>query len=163
MAELATMEKIQPCLLDRLTDNAPEKHEEASHERVVSISRYRAGVLRDIRWLLSASRHLDDEDLQFYPGVRTSTLNFGIRSLCGRLAESVGGGRLEQDIARAIEAFEPRIDPATLIVELKEDTTSKSKNELVIEIRGDLWARPMPEEFMIKTKIDLETGEMKTL
>ena len=157
------MEKIQPCLLDRLTDNAPEKREESSMERVVSISRYRVGVLRDIRWLLSASRHLEDEDLQFYPGIRTSTLNFGIRSLCGRLADSVGGGSLEKDITQAIEAFEPRIDPASLIVELKEDTASKAKNELVIEIRGDLWARPMPEEFMIKTKIDLETGEMKTL
>lgn len=157
------MEKIQPCLLDRLTDNFPEKTEESSMERVVSISRYRVGVLRDIRWLLSASRHSDDEDLQAYPGIKTSTLNFGIRSLCGRLAESVSGGRLEQDIAQAIEAFEPRIDPSTLIVELKEDTATKSKNELVIEIRGDLWARPMPEEFMIKTKIDLETGEMQTV
>ena len=157
------MEKIQPCLLDRLTDNYPDKKEESSMERVVSISRYREGVLRDIRWLLSASRHSDDEDLQFYPSVRTSTLNFGIRSLCGRLADSVGGGRLEQDIAQAIEAFEPRIDPASLVVELKEDTASKAKNELVIEIRGDLWARPMPEEFLIKTKIDLETGELKTI
>ncbi len=157
------MEKIQPCLLDRLTDNAPEKTEESSMERVVSISRYRVGVLRDLRWLLSASRHMESEDLQFYPGVRTSTLNFGIRSLCGRLAESVTGGRLEQDITQAIEAFEPRIDPSSLIVELKEDTSTKAKNELLIEIRGDLWARPMPEEFMIKTKIDLETGEMKTV
>ena len=156
------MEKIQPCLLDRLTDNSPEKKEESSMERVVSISRYREGVLRDIRWLLSASRHSDDEDLQFYPNVKNSTLNFGIRSLCGRLADSVSGGRLEQDIAQAIEAFEPRIDPDSLVVELKEDKASKAKNELVIEIRGDLWARPMPEEFLIKTKIDLETGELKT-
>ena len=157
------MEKIQPCLLDRLTDNHPEKQEESSYERVVSISRYREGVLRDIRWLLSASRHADDEDLQAYPNVRTSTLNFGIRSLCGRLAESVSGGRLEQDITQAIEAFEPRIDPHSLVVELKEDTATKAKNELLIEIRGDLWARPMPEELLIKTKIDLETGEMKTV
>ena len=138
------MEKIQPCLLDRLTDNHPEKKDEASHERVVSITRYREGVLRDIRWLLSASRHSDDEDLLEHPAVRTSTLNFGIRSLCGRLAESVGGGQLERDITQAIEAFEPRIDPGSLVVELKEDSASKAKNELVIEIRGDLWARPMP-------------------
>ena len=160
MAELATMEKIQPCLLDRLTDNSPEKTEESSMERVVSISRYRVGVLRDIRWLLSASRHLEDEDLQFYPGVRTSTLNFGIRSLCGRSSESVGGGSLEEDIAAAIEAFEPRISPDSLQVTLKEEG-KHGNNELVIEISGDLWARPMPEEFLIKTKVDLETGEFK--
>ncbi len=156
------MEKIQPCLLDRLTDNAPERKEESSNERVVSITRYREGVLRDLRWLLSASRHADNEDLQEYPAVRTSTLNFGIRSLCGRMSDSAGGGELEREITRAIEAFEPRIDAASLSVEMKEDLAVRAKNELVIEIRGDLWARPMPEEFMIKTKIDLETGELKT-
>ena len=157
------MEKIQPCLLDRLTDNAPEKTEESSHERVMSISRYRDGVLRDLRWLLSASRHADTEDLQFYPAVRSSTLNYGVRSLCGRLSDSTSGGALEREITAAIEMFEPRIAPESLIVEMKEDDSAKSKNELVIEIRGDLWARPMPEEFLIKTKIDLETGELKTL
>lgn len=156
------MEKIQPCLLDRLTDHAPEKKDEASHERVVSISRYREGVLRDLRWLLSASRHADEEELQFYPAVRTSTLNFGIRSLCGRMAESTEGGVLEREISQAVEAFEPRIAPESLTVEMKPAGEAKAKNELVIEIRGDLWARPMPEEFLIKTKIDLETGELTT-
>lgn len=163
MAELPTMEKIQPCLLDRLTDNAPEKKEESSHERVMSISRYRDGVLRDLRWLLSASRHSDEEDLQSFPALRSSTLNYGVRSLCGRLSNSTSGGALEREIVAAIEMFEPRIAPESLVVEMKEDNGAKSKNELVIEIRGDLWARPMPEEFLIKTKIDLETGELKTL
>jgi type VI secretion system protein ImpF len=163
MPELPTMEKIQPCLLDRLTDNAPEKRDEASHERVVSISRYRDGVLRDLRWLLSASRHGDQEDLQSYPAIRSSTLNYGIRSLCGRSSESTGGGSLEDDITHAVEMFEPRIMPDSLTVEMKAETGSKNKNELLIEIRGDLWARPMPEEFLIKTKIDLETGELKML
>ena len=162
MAELPTMEKIQPCLLDRLTDHAPEKKEESSYERVMSISRYRDGVLRDLRWLLSASRHSDEEDLQSYPALRSSTLNYGVRSLCGRLSNSTSGGVLEREITAAIEMFEPRIAPESLVVEMKEDTSTRSKNELVIEIRGDLWARPMPEEFLIKTKIDLETGELKT-
>ncbi len=157
------MEKIQPCLLDRLTDHAPDKRDESSYERVVSISRYRDGVMRDLRWLLGASCHSDDEDLQFYPSVRSSTLNFGTRSLCGRLSESVAGGVLEQEIVRAIETFEPRIVPESLTVELKVDPNAKAKNEVYIEIRGDLWARPMPEEFLIKTKIDLETGELVTL
>ena len=132
-------------------------------ERVVSISRYREGVLRDLRWRRGASRHGDEEDLQFYPAVRTSTLNFGIHCLNGRLSDSTSSGQLEKDITQAIEAFEPRIDAGSLVVELKEDTAARSKNEMVIEIRGDLWARPMPEEFLIKTKLYLETGELKAL
>lgn len=160
MAELTTMEKIQPCLLDRLTDHAPDRKEEGSGERVVSISRYREGVLRDLRWLLSASRHEDDEDVSEFKEVASSTLNYGIRSLCGRSAESVSGGALEKEIVAAIEAFEPRISRDSLEVELKEEGR-QGKNELIIEIHGDLWARPMPEEFLIKTKVDLETGEFR--
>ena len=157
------MEKLQPCLLDRLTDHAPEKKDEASYERVVSLPRYRDGVLRDLRWLLSASRHNADEDFQDYPQVRVSTLNYGLRSLCGRTSESVGGGSLERDILETIEAFEPRIAPDTLQVEIKLNPDTKAKNELIIEIRGDLWARPMPEEFLVKTQVDLETGELKMI
>jgi type VI secretion system protein ImpF len=100
--------------------------------------------------------------LRQYPEVRTSTLNYGLQSLCGRSSESTAGGVLESDIIEAIEAFEPRIAPESLHVEMKSDPNSKAHNELMIEIRGDLWARPMPEEFLIKTKIDLETGELKT-
>lgn len=163
MPELASTERIQPCLLDRLTDNAPERREEATHERVMSLSRYREGVLRDLRWLLSTSRHGDDEDLQFYPEMRTSTLNYGIRSLCGRLAEGLSPSELEREIAAAVEAFEPRIMPGSMSVEVKESARTKAKNELVIEIRGELWARPMPEEFLLRTEIDLETGEIKPI
>ncbi len=157
------MEKLQPCLLDRLTDNAPDKKDESSYERVVSITRYREGVLRDVRWLLSASRHNAEEDLVNYPNVRVSTLNYGLRSLCGRTAENVGGGILEQDILQTLENFEPRIAAGSLEVVIKPNPDSKAKNEVLIEIRGDLWARPMPEEFLIKTQVDLETGELKTV
>ena len=53
--------------------------------------------------------------------------------------------------------------PGSMSVEVKESTRTKAKNELVIEIRGELWARPMPEEFLLRTEIDLETGEIKPI
>ena len=53
----AVIEKIQPCLLDRLTDEAPESQKESRNERIISIRRYREGVLRDLVWLLNGKAH----------------------------------------------------------------------------------------------------------
>ena len=41
MAELTQQERLQPCLLDRLTDDAPEKTQESRDQRVVSLRRLR--------------------------------------------------------------------------------------------------------------------------
>ena len=49
MAELTPSERLQPCLLDRLTDDHPEEVKESRDQRVVSMRRYREAVLRDLR------------------------------------------------------------------------------------------------------------------
>ena len=55
-------------------------------------------------------------------------------------------GDLEHDIADAIRRFEPRINPRTIEVKAvpgsKRDSTGLS-----IEIRGELWAYPIPEVY----------------
>jgi type VI secretion system protein ImpF len=61
MPELAVVEKLQPCLLDRLTDDEPKNTQESRTQRVISLQRYRQGVLRDLQWLISASAHLPHE------------------------------------------------------------------------------------------------------
>jgi len=61
MPELAVVEKLQPCLLDRLTDDEPNNPQESRAQRVITLQRYRQGVLRDLQWLLSASAHLPQE------------------------------------------------------------------------------------------------------
>lgn len=160
MAELITSEKIQPCLLDRLTDLDPEKKQDERKDRVVSLSAYRKGFLRDLLWLLSSSRHMDGESLQTYDNVKTSSLNYGIRNLCGRMSESIDSYELEQDISRAIEAFEPRISRDSLEVRMVENVWKRKQNELTLEIRGFLWAQPTPQEMLINTRVDLETGEV---
>src|SRR5512140_3429227 len=88
MADLTAIEKLQPCLLDRLTDDEPEKREESRSQRVVSLQRYRRGVLRDLEWLFNAHGYLVTEGLESfrlrdYPHAYRSVLNFGTRQLCG--------------------------------------------------------------------------------
>ena len=67
-------------------------------------------------------------------------------------------GDLEHDIAEAIRRFEPRINPRT--IEVKAVPGSKGDAmRLSIEIRGELWAYPIPEELYLRTQLDLDSGE----
>ena len=48
MGELLPQERLQPSLLDRLTDDAPEAREESRDKRVLWLSQLRQSVLRDV-------------------------------------------------------------------------------------------------------------------
>jgi type VI secretion system protein ImpF len=157
MAELTPLEKLQPCLLDRLTDDDPKITEESRNQRVISIQRYRRGVLRDLEWLFNTSAHLAEEGekkfrLSDFPEAYKSVINFGTRHLCGLTGAELN--ELERQLVDAIHLFEPRILKNSLRVK-----ASIEQHIMAFEIQGELWANPMPEQLFIKTKIDLETGQ----
>ncbi len=157
MAELTPLERLQPCLLDRLTDDEPEKTEESRNQRVISQARYKRGVLRDLEWLFGASAHLPEEGrrqfkLSDYPEAYRSVINFGMRQLCGMLAPNMD--ELERELAESVRVFEPRIINHTLTVK-----ASVERHVVTIEMFGELWANPVSEKLFIKTSIDLENGQ----
>lgn len=158
MADPALAERIQPCLLDRLTDDQPDNPKESRTARVISPARYRDAVLRDIRWLLNTSSRLESGEVADFSEVASSVLTFGIRDLCGRISTSVDVRELESELTDAIAHFEPRVIPGSLRIRAIEDADHNSPSVLSFEIHADLWANPVPEHLFIKTEIDLETG-----
>lgn len=156
MDDLAPIERLQPCLLDRLTDDEPEKKEESRSQRVISVQKYRKGVLRDIAWLFNTSAHLPVEGkrnfrIGDFPDAANSVINYGTRQLFGLTAPDMEG--LEQELRRAIQTFEPRILSQSFSVK-----ASMERQLVIFEISGELWANPLPEKLFIKTKIDIEAG-----
>jgi len=83
MAELTTQERLQPSLLDRLTDDEPDSKQESRERRVLSLPRLREAVLRDLAWLFNTTHLAVAEDLSNYPYVARSVLNFGMPELTG--------------------------------------------------------------------------------
>ena len=157
MAELTQQERLQPCLLDRITDDAPEKLQESRDQRVVSLRRLREGVLRDLGWLLNATNLAVLEDLTDYPHVAQSVVNYGMPGLAGTLASSIDVVEFERKIYQAIVDFEPRILRDTLKVRLAVDPDQMSHNAMTFEIEGQLWAQPVPQQLFLETMIELET------
>ena len=157
MPELTQKERLQPALLDRLTDDEPDQREESRDKRVLSLRRLRELVLRDMTWLLNTGSLDSALDLENYPEVARSVLNYGMRDLSGVVISGVDLPAIERRIKQAILDFEPRILPHSLKVQVTA-SEHMSSNAMVFAIEGELWAQPLPIHLYIKTEIDLETG-----
>ncbi len=160
MAELTPQERLQPSLLDRLTDKAPDIKSESRDRRVLSMRLLRQAVLRDLAWLLNTGHLETTEDLDAYPEVRDSVLNYGLPDITGTSASSADTAALERSVKDAIVKFEPRISPDSLRVRISPDETAKGRNAMVFTIEGQLWAEPTPIALYLKTEVDLETGDI---
>jgi type VI secretion system protein ImpF len=162
MPELTPQERLQPALLDRLTDDEPGETLEPRERRVMSKTRLRQAVLRDLAWLFNATRLEIDGNLAHTPHVRRSVVNFGLPALSGKAATSLDVAELERSIRQAIVDFEPRIRPATLHIKALITASSVDHHNVIgVEIRGELWAQPVPLELLVRTEIDLETGKVE--
>ena len=158
-------DRLQPALLDRITDLAPhERAVEAPELRAITRARLRQLVLRDLSWLLNAPRGLDDDEQRRFPGLVGSTVNYGIAPLTGKLASGVEMHELEIMLRQAITNFEPRILPDSLVVRgVVSETLIDTHNVVSFEITGRLWAQPYPIELLLRTDVDLETGAAKVI
>jgi len=153
--------RLQPALLDRLTDDEPEQRQETESLRVMSKTQLRQAVLRDLGALFNSVQPLGDE-AEPYPLLAESVLNFGLPSLSGQLASKLDVGGLENAIRQAILRFEPRILADTLQVTATEaSNVLDTHNVIEFEIRGHLWSQPVPLEILLRTQLDLEAGQIE--
>lgn len=160
MAELLHSERLQPSLLDRLTDDEPEQTSESREQRVLSLRQLRQSVLRDLSWLLNTSAMESMVDLSEVPLAARSVINYGTPALSGTHLTSVDLPKIEQKIKQAIIDFEPRILPNSLRLELITTDQQMNHKAMCFKIEGDLWAQPLPIHLYIRSDLDLETGEV---
>ena len=161
MAELTPRERLQPALLDRLTDDDPERATESREARVLSPARLRECVRRDLAWLFNATRMEAVQSLADFPLVARSVLNYGIPDLAGRTASSLATAQLEQMIRQAILDFEPRLDRNSVRVRLVLDQQQMNHNALSFDVEAELWAQPLPLHLFLRTAVDLESGSVE--
>lgn len=160
MADTTPQDRLQPALLDRLTDEEPDTKLESRDRRVISMRRLRECVLRDLGWLLNTTPLGQTEDLSDFPEAQNSVIDFGMRDLAGQTLSGVVPNELEAHIRGAILRFEPRILPRTLRVRAVLPDDPQHRNALAFEIEGELWGQPLPTRLYLKSEIDLEDGSM---
>lgn len=157
MADLAPQERLLPFLLDRLSDEDPQTRVESRERRAISFRAFHKAILRDLQWLLNTATKAERSNLDEFPEVEKSVINFGMPDIAGSTESSMTPQQVERMVKQAIIQFEPRIIKNTLQVRAVESARAIG-NVLAVEIRGQVWAQPMPESLYVKTEVDLETG-----
>ena len=159
MSDKTIAERLQPSLLDRLTDNAPGEQTERRDERVIDLRQLREIIQRDLTWLLNTADNGSVIDAERYPNVAASVVNFGIEEVAGDFSTARRAEMIRKSIARAIQTYEPRIHPGSLDVQLR--VGQDERNCIVtFDIRADMWAQPMPMELYLRSEVDVTTGEL---
>lgn len=156
-------DKLQPVLLDKLTDEHPERRKELRETAtVINYEQLKKSVLRDLSWLLNTVNLESIESLDGFDHVKSSTINFGVFPVAGQKMSEINQFEIQQQVKAAIIYFEPRILPNDLdvICEL-EESDLEHYNVLSLIIKGRLWCNPHPMEFFLRTSVDLESGHME--
>ena len=159
MGQWSLKERLQPSLLDRLTDLRPDKKTESSSQQVLSQKQFKEAVIRDVGWLLNAVSMDSVFDLSAYPEVENSVLNYGLPDISGHTAASIDTAKLEKSLRRAIHQFEPRFIQNSLEISVHSDADEMSHNSLIFEIQGVVFGQPMPFHVVLRSELDLECGQ----
>lgn len=161
MAEIATKDRLQPSLLDRLTDDEPGVRTEPLERRVLSQARLRELIRRDLAFLLNTTHLASVVDLSSYPEVERSTINFGIPDLAGRPSSTIDKALLVRAVRKAIIDFEPRLLKRSFKVNVTINPDTHDPNALRFEIEADLWSNPMPIRLRLRSDLSLEDGDAR--
>jgi type VI secretion system protein ImpF len=160
MTDLLPRDRLQPSLLDRLIDDDPGKQTEGVDKRVLTLSRLRECVLRDLNWLFNATQLLTDEERERYPEVAASVVNYGLPPFSGKTASSLNVEDMERLLREAILRYEPRLLAESVRVRARQRVRSENQhNTLAFEIECQIWAQPAPLSLLLQSDLDLEDGQ----
>lgn len=128
---------------------------------VPNIERYgesavQATVRRELAWLLNTTNLGASVDLEGYPGVATSVINYGVPDLAGQSVSDWAITARARDIQTAIEAFEPRLDPATLTVNRR--AVGERENAVTYVVEGAVHGAAADAEVRLLTDVEADTG-----
>lgn len=126
----------------------------------ISDSTLRREVSIDLEALMNTISIESSEDLEAFPHVRTSILNFGLPDTGNRTLEDTGVADIEKEIETALLTYEPRLDAKS--VHARRDTSIGSEQlKLRFVVNADLRCEPVniPVEFV--ADLDLESGSVQ--
>jgi len=170
---MAVRQRLTPTLFDKLvadieisglrdieSETPQVSREKFRHYAVPRLDRFneaalRATIRRELAWLLNTTNIEALHDLEPYPHVQSSVLNYGLSDLAGKALTRRAILQRARELRKAIRRFEPRLSGETLTVD-PADNPDKP-NTITFVIRGDITAaaHAMPVKF--RTEVDPET------
>src|SRR5215213_9683839 len=151
---------VQQSLLDRLTDDEPRVAADAPMTWAESVRAFKAGVRRDLEWLLNTRRtvELAPEQLE---EVGRSLHHFGLPDMTSLSKDaSSDRERLLRWVEDAIATYEPRLEGVRVsLVEVEEREAHRREMRFLIE--GVLRMDPSPEQVVFDTVVEFASGDVE--
>jgi type VI secretion system lysozyme-like protein len=133
---------------------------EPPERRMLSRTRLRECVHRDLRWLFNSLNLASSQDLAPFPEVAASVLNFGLPSFAGRMTSSIDALDAAERLRRAIELFEPRLRLVRVMPRSSKENEADRDGTLEFTIEAELWGQPASQHLQLHTRIDTVSGEI---
>lgn len=122
----------------------------------------REEVLRDLQWLFNATSAFSILNIQhsaLTEKVLNSVINYGLPPFAGATRHKFHAGYLQEQIKLAIERFEPRLLPDSIVVNAAHDH-QEQVGVLSFEIKALMHTSTGLDSLEIMSRIDLDTGEV---
>lgn len=171
---MAVRQRLTPTLFDKLvadieisglrdmsSDTIEVSRENFRYYAVPKLDRFnemalRATIRRELAWLLNTTNLEAVVDLEPYPHVAGSVLNYGLSDLAGKALTSRSILQRAREIRKAIRQFEPRLSEQSLTVVPTEDADNPHLVTFVIE--GDITAAAQAMPVKFRTEVDPDTA-----
>lgn len=158
MAKRELERTVQASVLDRLTDEDPQGSVDPRVSYLDSLRAFKAGVQRDLEWLLN-TRRASGVDVEQLEEVRKSLYCFGMPDITSMSADSLDARtQLLQQVEDALALFEPRL--AQVNIAMTEVEGEQRRRELRFIVEATLRLDPTPEQVMFDTVLHFASGQI---
>jgi type VI secretion system protein ImpF len=139
--------------------NVMNETAESADRRYFGTRRLREHVCRDLAVLLNSTSLETTMDLSAMPHVQKSVLNFGMPSHAGRSVSGMNLQKTARAIEEAIRQFEPRLTRVKVSPDITRDKSDE--HEISFRIEAELWGQPAPQQLVLRTHINTESGDVR--
>ena len=158
MAKRELERTVQASVLDRLTDEDPQGSVDPRVSYLESLRAFKAGVQRDLEWLLN-TRRASGSDVEQLEEVRKSLYCCGMPDITSMSADSLDARtQLLQQVEDALALFEPRL--AQVHIAMTEVEGEQRRRELRFIVEATLRLDPTPEQVMFDTVLHFASGQI---
>jgi len=148
--------QYKPYALKRLTDYDPSEKIERN-QSLITEKQLKEDIFENIDMLFNSRSHASLAEMKGYEEVEDSVLGYGISDFCGRQSSTSSREALRAHIFRQIGLFEPRLDAASINIELL-DTKGGDATSMEFRIGGIIKTKEVNQEIIFISKLNLESG-----
>jgi len=142
-------------VLDRLVDREPDSQSEAPLTRSQSVRLLKAGVQRDLEWLLNTRRIFQEPD-ESLKEVNRSLYVYGLPDFSQyTMASAADQAKLLRQLQATVKLFEPRLANVRII---PSEASESGIQQFRLRIEAMLVMDPSPEPVSFDTVIGLKSG-----